>query len=65
MPAEWLRQDGRRCRRGVELAADARELARYGVGRTQAAERLGVSVDALDRALGRHPAADGEITSVA
>jgi hypothetical protein len=59
----WLRRD--RKRKPAQLAEEARELARYGVGRAEAAERLGVSRNTLDQYMLRHPAADGEIQSVA
>jgi transcriptional regulator with XRE-family HTH domain len=59
---EWLRPGGNRYR-GSQLADDVRELMRYELGRTAIAERLGVTVDAIDKALSRHP--EGENTSVA
>lgn len=61
--AGWRRQDRRTTRPGVELAADARELAGYGLTREQAAERLGVPKNTLDQCLARHP--EAEIESVA
>jgi hypothetical protein len=42
--------------RGELLAADARELFRYGITTEQAAERLGVTKAHLYQELGRHPA---------
>jgi hypothetical protein len=41
-------------RRAGELVAEAEEMARYGVGRSEAARRLGVSRAALDQAYSRH-----------
>ena len=62
-PAPGWRRPSRR--RPSDLAAEARELARYGLSRAQAAERLGVSRNTLDQAMARHPAPAGEKESVA
>jgi transcriptional regulator with XRE-family HTH domain len=59
----WLRRD--RKRKPAWLAAEARELTRYGLSRQEAAERLGVLRNTLDQAMVRYPADDGEISSVA
>jgi hypothetical protein len=53
-PEDWKRP----ARRGArELAEEARELTRFGLTRQQAAERLGVNLDALQAALRRNPEA--------
>ncbi len=52
-PADGWRRPERRTRPGAELLAEADELARMGLDRNQAAERLGVSRDALDAAYSR------------
>ena len=52
-PAEGWRREPRRNHRSGELAEDAAELFRQGYTREQAAERLGVSPDALEQALRR------------
>ena len=59
-PAEGWRRQGRL--RGAELADEARELASFGLTRTRAAGRLGVTMYALEKALARYPerAEDGE-----
>ena len=49
-PGPWRRSGRRRSR---DLAADARELAACGYTRTQVAQRLGISRDALDKAISR------------
>lgn len=61
-PAQgWRRPPGNlRYRNAAETAAEARELLGFGLTRQQAAERLRVSVDALEKALARHPAPPAE-----
>jgi hypothetical protein len=49
-PQPWRRPD-RGC--SLDLAAEARELAAWGYARTQAAERIGVSRNTLDKAISR------------
>jgi hypothetical protein len=49
--------------RGEILAADARELFRYGVTVTQAAERLGVTRNHLQQELLRHPQTETELAA--
>lgn len=59
-PAEGWRREGRRG--GAVLAAEARELFGFGLTRAQAAERLGVALNTLEKTLARYPetAEDGE-----
>lgn len=61
-PAQgWQRPpETARYRKAAETAAEARELLGFGLTRVQAAERLQVSVDALEKALARHPAPPAE-----
>ncbi|MCX5522640.1 hypothetical protein OG342_07145 [Streptomyces bobili] len=49
--------------REANLAADARELKRYGTSHEQAAERLGVTAAYLHQAMKRHPEAQPERTA--
>jgi hypothetical protein len=53
--AELARARGAARTREADLAADARELMRYGASHEQAADRLGVSTSHLHQALKRHP----------
>lgn len=61
--AELARARAAASNRGAELAADGRELLRYGVGIDQAAERLGVSRQHLQQELLRHPDAEQELAA--
>jgi hypothetical protein len=55
-PAEgWRRCPERKRRDSAGLAADARELFAFGLSRKRAAERLGVTLAALEKALERCP----------
>ncbi|MFE6429322.1 hypothetical protein ACFVOB_28175 [Streptomyces rochei] len=53
---EMFRARAAASQREAELAIDARELLRYGVGIEQAAARLGVSKNHLQQVMLRHPA---------
>ncbi|MFH9574268.1 hypothetical protein ACH4MG_27470 [Streptomyces sp. NPDC017454] len=53
---EMFRARAEASQREADLAHDARELFRYGVGIDQAAARLGVTRQHLQQALKRHPA---------
>ena len=58
-PAEdWKRAPERKYRDRAVLAAEAAELFGFGLGRDAAAERLGVTRAALDKALERYAAAE-------
>jgi hypothetical protein len=61
-PARWQRT---RTHRSRDLAAEAAELTTWGYTRTQAAQRLGVSRGALDKAISRatHPRTPGKAAS--
>ena len=55
-PAEGSRREGRLG--GADLAAEVRELLGFGLSRADAADRLGVTLAAAEKALGRYPRAE-------
>lgn len=58
-PGEWQRPRGSRYRKGV-LVAEAAELASFGLGREEAAARLGVNRRTLEKAIQRAAQAETE-----
>lgn len=60
---EMFRARAAASQREAELAIDARELLRYGVGIEQAAARLGVSKNHLQQVMLRHPAEPDQATA--
>jgi lambda repressor-like predicted transcriptional regulator len=61
--SELGRARGAAATREADLAADGRELLRYGAGIEQAAARLGVTKNHLQQALKRHPETQAEVAA--